>query len=59
MAGFSAIQSNLAGELGPERVTNARVSVEFFAHRDASAGFAPRPVKRSLSARFLLRRAPG
>jgi len=33
MAGFSAIQSNLAGELGPERVTNARVSVEFFAHR--------------------------
>jgi putative ABC transport system permease protein len=30
MAGFQPIASNLAGELDPERVTNARVSMEFF-----------------------------
>src|SRR5688500_17885347 len=29
MAGFQPIDSNLAGELEPQRVTNARVSIEF------------------------------
>jgi putative ABC transport system permease protein len=30
MAGFQPIASNLAGEIEPERVVNARVSIEFF-----------------------------